>query len=220
MALKPFTRNYEDNSTEAGFQFTFYCDLCNNGYKTNFTESKTHKKTGLLRSVSRGISIGASILGKHNMGWNVERGADILSERFHGMSPEWHKEHETCFEIAQNEAKDHFTRCPRCKKWVCGEDWNEQEGLCVECTPRMNVEVAAIRAEKMVEDIRQKAQNTTVFKGEIESKQTICPECGKPSGSGKFCNNCGSDLSLRKCPQCGGKNSASSRFCGECGYKL
>ena len=23
--LKSFTRNYEDNSTEAGFQFTFYC---------------------------------------------------------------------------------------------------------------------------------------------------------------------------------------------------
>ena len=27
--LKSFTRNYEDNSTEAGFQFTFYCDICN-----------------------------------------------------------------------------------------------------------------------------------------------------------------------------------------------
>ena len=23
MALQPFTRNYEDNSTDAGFQFTF-----------------------------------------------------------------------------------------------------------------------------------------------------------------------------------------------------
>jgi hypothetical protein len=220
MPLKPFTRNYEDNSTEAGFQFTFYCDLCNNGYKTEFVESKSYRKGNLLRTVSRGISVGASILGKHNFGWNLERGADILSERFHGMSPEWHKEHESAFELAQNEAKRHFTRCPRCKKWVCEEDWNEQEGLCVECTPRMNVEVAAIRAEKMVEDIREKAQNTTVFKGEIESKQTICPECGKPVGSGKFCNNCGANLSQNKCPKCGAKNSAESRFCAECGTKM
>ncbi|MDP4090715.1 MAG: zinc ribbon domain-containing protein, partial [Bacillota bacterium] len=86
MSLVPFTRNYEDNSTEAGFQFTFYCDLCNNGYKTNFTESNTHKKTGFLKGIGQAINLGASILGKHNVGWNVERGADIISQRFEGMS--------------------------------------------------------------------------------------------------------------------------------------
>jgi len=26
--LQAFTRNYNDNSTDAGFQFTFYCDIC------------------------------------------------------------------------------------------------------------------------------------------------------------------------------------------------
>ena len=34
--LKSFTRNYHDNSTEAGFQFTFYCDICNDGFKSSF----------------------------------------------------------------------------------------------------------------------------------------------------------------------------------------
>ena len=43
MALQPFTDNFADNSTEAGFQFTFFCDLCREGYKTKFIESKTHK---------------------------------------------------------------------------------------------------------------------------------------------------------------------------------
>lgn len=43
--MTAFTRNYEDNSTEAGFQFTFYCDVCNDGYKTSFVESETYKKT-------------------------------------------------------------------------------------------------------------------------------------------------------------------------------
>lgn len=218
--LKPFTRNYEDNSTDAGFQFTFYCDLCHDGYKTEFIESSTYKKAGLFRTLSRGISIGADLLGAHNLGWNVERGADIFTERFQGMSPEWHKEHERAFELAQNEAKNHFIRCPRCKLWVCESDWNEQEGLCVDCAPRMNVEVAAIKAEKMVQDIRDKAEKTVVFDGPIESKQTVCPECGKPAGEGKFCVNCGTNLQLKKCPTCGAKNSAGVRFCGECGTRV
>lgn len=220
MALKAFTRNYEDNSTDAGFQFTFYCDLCENGYKTEFIESKTYKKRGLLSGISRGISIGASLLGKHNFGYTVERGGNILSERFEHMSPEWHKEHEAAFEYAQNEAKGHFKRCPRCRKWVCEDDWNEQEGLCVECAPRMNVEMASIKSERVIQEMREKAENSNLFKGEIESKITICHECGKPVGEGKFCNNCGASLSMVKCTRCGAKNSAESRFCGECGNKL
>ena len=220
MSLKPFTRNCEDNSTEAGYQFTFYCDICSDGYKTEFVESKTYRKNGMFKNMARGISIGASLLGRHNLGWNLERGADLLSERFDGMTPEWHKEHESSFALAQNEAQGHFNRCPRCKKWVCDSDWNEQEGLCVECSPRMNVEVAAIKAERMMEEIREKAEKTSVFQGEIESKQTICPECEKPSGEGKFCSNCGTNLSLGKCSTCGAKNNAGARFCGECGTKL
>ena len=48
--LQSFTRNYEDNSTEAGFQFTFYCDLCEDGYKSSFIESETYKKGRGLRN--------------------------------------------------------------------------------------------------------------------------------------------------------------------------
>ena len=84
----------------------------------------------------------------------------------------------------------------------------------------MNVEVAAAKAGKMVEDIRETARNTVVFTGEIESKTTVCPQCGKPSGEGKFCNNCGANLSLKKCPKCGAKNQTTSAFCGECGTPI
>ncbi len=220
MSLKPFTDNYADNSTEAGFQFTFFCDLCNEGYKSEFTESKSYKKGKFLGGLGRALSFGASLIGQDNIGHQFERGSNILSERFQGMSPEWHKEHETVFETSQNEAKGHFIRCPRCKRWVCENDWNEQEGLCVDDAPRMNVEVAAAKAEKMVQDIRQKASQTEVFHGEIESKQTLCPKCGKPAGEGKFCNNCGGSLGMNECSKCGAKNSAESRFCGECGNKM
>lgn len=136
------------------------------------------------------------------------------------MTPQWHKEHEGAFEIAQNEAKEHFFRCPRCKKYVCENDWNEQDGLCVDDAPRENVEVAAARAQKMVEDIKEKAESTKVYSGEIERRQTICPQCGKPAGEGKFCNNCGAPLGLIKCPKCGAQSPAGTRFCGECGTRF
>ena len=84
----------------------------------------------------------------------------------------------------------------------------------------MSVEVAAAKAEKMVADIKEKAAGTQVFTGEIETKQTLCPQCGKPAGEGKFCNNCGAPLALLTCPKCGAKNPAGTRFCGECGTKL
>ncbi len=142
------------------------------------------------------VSLGADVVGAGGIGGHVSSGADILSERFHGMTPEWHKEYEAAFQKAQNEAKGHFQRCPKCRKYVCESDWNEQDNLCVDCAPRENVEVTAARAEKMVTDIRKIADEAQVFTGVIDRKQTICPECGKPSDSGKFCNNCGTSLSL------------------------
>ena len=36
----PFTGNYEDLSTDRGYQFKFYCEKCNNGYMSTFRTSK------------------------------------------------------------------------------------------------------------------------------------------------------------------------------------
>jgi len=55
---------------------------------------------------------------------------------------------------------------------------------------------------------------------EIEAKQALCPQCGKPAGEGKFCGNCGASLALIKCPKCGAGSPAGTRFCGECGTRL
>lgn len=218
--LMGFVDNFADNSTESGFQFTFFCDACNEGYKTRFEESKTAKKGRFFKSLGGIIGAVAQVTGKYNVGYGVQRGTDIIGERFKGMNPEWHKEHEIAFELAQNEAKGHFHRCPKCTKWACENDWNEQTTLCTRCTPRESVEVAAARASKMVEDIKAKAMATAVFTGKIESKQTSCPKCGKPAGEGKFCNNCGATLGLLKCPKCGAANPLDTKFCGECGMKL
>lgn len=220
MALQSFSDNFADNSTDAGFQFTFFCNICNEGYKTKFIESKTYKKGRFLKGLGNMIGAIAQVTGKYNIGYGVERGTDALAERFKGMSPEWHKEHEEAFQQAQNEVKEHFHRCPKCTEWVCDNDWNEQSKLCTRCSPRENVEVAAARAKSMLKDIENKASETKVFTGEIDSRQTLCPKCGKPAGEGKFCSNCGESLNLIKCPKCGAKGPVGIKFCGECGTKF
>jgi hypothetical protein len=217
--LTAFNDNYDDLSTDAGFQFSFKCDLCGEGYKTNFIESKTYKKGRFLRNLGSIAGSAASMVGQSGLGNAVNRGSNMMLEKFQGMSPEWHKEHELAFAGAQNEVKSHFHHCPKCKQLVCGNDWNEESSLCVSCAPRESVEVAAARAAKMVEDIQTKAATTQVFKGDINARQALCPKCNKPAGGGKFCSSCGASLGLRKCSRCGAEN-ASGAFCSECGNKL
>ncbi|MEL7608074.1 MAG: zinc ribbon domain-containing protein [Bacillota bacterium] len=220
--LKSFTRNYQDNSTDAGFQFTFYCDLCEDGYKSSFVESETYKKGKGLRGLAQGASILGSLLGgaASSIGHSIGRGGDVLSERFEGMSPEWQKEHELAFERAQNEAQQHFHRCHGCRKWVCDSCYNEDEGLCTDCAPRQEISVARARAQAVKRNIDEMADTATVWSGKLESKTTVCPNCGKPAGTGKFCNNCGASLALNVCPSCGKENAQGVRFCNHCGSPM
>ena len=220
--LQAFTRNYQDNSTDAGHQFTFYCDICNDGYKSSFIESNTYKKQKGSRILGQGIGLAGSLLGgrARDLAYTAERGGNILSQRFEGKSPEWQKEHEQAFERAQNEARQHFHRCPSCNNYVCDHCWNEDEGLCVSCAPRQEILVAKTRADAMQRNISDAGKTATVWQGTIESKTTICPVCGKPAGSGKFCNNCGASMDLKECPRCGAKNAQSVRFCNNCGENL
>ncbi len=220
--LQEFTRNHENNSTEAGFQFTFYCDICQDGYKSSFIESETYKKGKGLRWLAQGASILGNFVGGRagTIGNIAQRGTDILSERFEGKSPEWQKEHEQAFMRAQNEAKQHFHRCPSCNHYVCDNCQNEDEGLCVSCAPRQEIYVARTRADAMKRNIDDAGQSATVWQGKIESKTTICPSCAKPAGIGKFCNNCGASLGLKECPKCGAENAQTVRFCNNCGLNL
>ncbi|MDD5569128.1 MAG: zinc ribbon domain-containing protein [Candidatus Pacebacteria bacterium] len=221
MSLQPFTDDFADNSSEAGFQFTFFCANCKEGYKTNFIEAKSTQKGKFLETVGGFLGAAAQIAGKYNVGYGIDKVTDVISGTHEGMSPAWRKEYDAAFKQAQVEAKAHFYRCPKCTQWVCENCWNEQENLCVQCAPREAIEVAAGRAKKKAQDIAAKVAGTQVFTGNVdETKQTLCPECGKPAGSGKFCGNCGASIEFKKCPKCGGKNPAGTAFCGNCGEKL
>ncbi|MDR3052706.1 MAG: zinc ribbon domain-containing protein [Coriobacteriales bacterium] len=220
--LTSFTRNYKDNSTEAGFQFTFFCDSCGDGFKSSFIESKTYGKGSFLKGLGQGASLVGGFLGgrANSLGYGADRAADILSERFEERSPEWLREHDQAFELAQSEARQHYHKCPSSNDYVCHTCWNEDEGLCIQCAPRQEVFVAKARAEAMKRNINEAGQTATVWQGAIESKTTICPVCGKPAGSGKFCNECGASMELKECPQCGAKNAQTVKFCNNCGSSL
>ncbi len=220
--MAAFTRNYEDNSTEAGFQFTFYCDICNDGYKSSFIESETYKKGRGLLGLARGAGALGGLFGGvlGNLGYSLERGGDILSERFEGMSPEWQKEHEKAFERAQNEANLHFNRCHGCNRWVCDACFNADASLCTDCAPRQNVVVTKARSDAMRRNIGEAAEIATVWSGKLENKTIFCPVCGKPAESGKFCNNCGAGLEAKRCQNCGAAVAQDVRFCSECGSKV
>ena len=220
--LHSFTRNYNDLSTDAGFQFEFYCDCCGNGFKSTFRESSTYGQ----RKKSEGVSNLASALGGFlggkagDLGWAVERGSDFLSSKLDSQSPEWRREQEQAFDEAQEEVRSQFRKCPACNKWVCPDCWNEDEGLCTDCAPREASYVAQARNQAMRRNIDEAAETATVWQGKIETRTTICPKCGKPAGTGKFCSNCGAPLGTQRCPNCGAEVPLGAKFCGECGAPM
>ena len=72
----------------------------------------------------------------------------------------------------------------------------------------------------MRRNIDEVSETATVWSGTLESKTVVCPSCGKPAGSGQFCNNCGASLALALCPACGEKNAQGVRFCNHCGASM
>ena len=220
--LHSFTRNYNDLSTEAGFQFEFFCDCCGNGFKSTFVASTTYgKKTKSERFGRIASDIGSFFGGRaSSLGWALERGSDAVGNKFDNQSPEWRKEYEQAFDNAQAEIKSKFKKCPSCNKWVCSDCWNEDDNLCTDCAPREASYVAKARNEAMQRNIDEAAETATVWQGKLEQQTTICPTCGKPAGNGKFCNNCGAPLGKNKCPKCGAEVANGVKFCGECGTKL
>src|SRR5918911_3124376 len=140
MALVQFVRNYEDLSTDRGFQFKFYCDKCGNGFLSRFQPSALGTAGSLLRAAGDLFGGWASSAG--NSAYEVQRAVGG-------------KAHDDALEQAVAEGKQHFHQCSRCRRWVCPEVcWNAQAGQCEECAPDYKEELASAHAQAKAQAAR------------------------------------------------------------------
>ncbi len=199
----PFTRNYTDLSDENGYQFEFRCDVCGNGYRSEFVRSSLGTASTVLSGASNFLG---GLWGASNAARNVKDFADRGAR-------------DSALEKASNEIAGLFTRCVACNNWVDETCFNKQRNLCVSCAPNLASEMERERASVETDQMRQAMRAQQVFSGDLSARKTVCPTCEKPVGSEKFCANCGTRLGTAHCTQCGGELPTDARFCGNCGAK-
>jgi hypothetical protein len=203
-----FTDNYQDLSTESGYQFKFICENCGNGYMSSWITSKSGMATGLLRGAG---SLLGGFLG------NAANSADGLRDLVQGPA------HDHALQEAVEEIRPLFVQCKRCGQWICREIcWNDERGLCTDCAPMVQRELGSMQAKLTVEQAGEKLREQDLTEGlNLAAKAVVvCPLCGAENEGGKFCQECGASLSPAvDCPRCGTKLKPSAKFCPECGAK-
>jgi hypothetical protein len=213
MSKFSFTKNYNDLSTDTGFQFEFVCDRCQKGFRTRFQASAV----GTLNSF---VGTANNILG------GIFGSASQVTEA--AKSAGYQKAHDDALINAAEEVKNDFKQCPKCQSWVCVDDcWNNNKGLCKQCAPDLGVEMAAAQASKSVEEVWSKAAMAEEDKklsteNWRSGKRANCPKCNKtiPNVDAKFCPECGAEINPnRHCTKCGEKMKSDAKFCASCGTK-
>jgi len=208
-----FVSNYTDHSTDNGFQFEFFCNRCNSGFRTKFKRWTLGAASDVADAV--GDMLGGVFGRAADLGGRVKSAA-------------WEKAHDQAYEAAVNEIKPSFIQCPRCSEWVCRKScWNTKKGLCKACAPDLGVEMAAAQSSRSVEEIwRHSAMaeedKKLATENWRENIRASCPQCEEPlTTNARFCPSCGAKLKdMTACPGCGAKIAPGSKFCPECGKEL
>jgi hypothetical protein len=211
-----FVANYEDLSTDRGFQFKFYCDKCGNGFMSEFQASIVGTAGSLLRAA--GDLFGGWLGSAGHSAYEIQRATGGAG-------------HDAALRQAVDEGKGHFRQCPRCGKWVCPEVcWNAAARQCEECAPDFREELASSQAQAKAEAARQqlyeKAQQTDYVSGidmsagaQLGAPASACVACGHDVGAAKFCPECGEPArrGAPECVSCGCRPDRPAKFCPECG---
>jgi hypothetical protein len=203
MDIIKFVRNYNDLSTNSGFQFEFFCDRCGSGYQTRFEASAAGTIAGVLDTAG-------SLLG------GVFSAAASLGEQ--ARSATWEKAHDDAFQRAIEQARPHFKQCRRCGHWLDEICWNPERGICKECAPDLETEYSVLQTQAAMEQARETAKTATYVTDEKfkEALVVACANCNAAVGGAKFCPECGTPVKRTgTCKGCGAE--AAGKFCPECG---
>jgi hypothetical protein len=206
MANIPFTSNYQDLSSQRGYQFKFFCTKCGNGYISTFQASK-------LGTAAAAANAAASLLG--GIFGRAAQSAQHIQTMAAGPA------HDAALDGAVREISPLFEQCTRCGQWVCGPVcWNEKAQLCETCAPDLDEEIASARAVAARDQAMQKAREVDHIgqRDLAKAVPVLCPKCGAKTQGGKFCPECGTPTSAKlKCAQCGAEAEGKPKFCPECG---
>ena len=209
MGTIEFTDNYEDLSTDKGFQFRFSCERCGNGHLSTYQARVLGTAGDLLGAAG---SLFGGLFGQ------VAEGAYSIQRAVGG------KAHDEALRAAVTEIRPMFLQCRRCGTWTCSEVcYNPAAKMCKQCAPIAEQEETALRAE----NVRTQVANDLTVEEEARLKvQTAavnasCAQCGSPTLGKKFCPDCGAPtaLAVTNCSGCGAKLTPGAKFCGECGTK-
>lgn len=209
MAMIQFVNNYDDLSTDRGYQFKFYCDKCGNGYMSHFEASIVGTAGSFLRAA--GNIFGGWVGSAGNSAYEIQRAVGGGA-------------HDSALKTAVEEGKRHFHQCSRCGKWVCPEVcWNEQAGQCETCAPRFEEEAASAHAQAKADAMRQqlmeKAQATDYASGVDMKSGSVLKAPGAQASGTRSCPSCGASASGKFCPECG-TSMAGPPSCGSCGHVM
>ena len=207
MSLIQFTENYQDLSTDRGYQFKFLCDRCHNGVMSSFQASVMGTAAGLFRAA--GDLFGGVLSNAGSSAYEIQRAVGG-------------KGHDAALSKAVEEVKPLFRQCRRCSKWVCESCWNEKRGMCFNCAPDVQAELAAAQVAETVNQIQEGVKNVNFNKNlDLAGENSAtCPKCGARV-EGKFCTECGTTIAAKaKCPSCGTSVDEGKKFCPECGGKM
>ena len=209
MPTVEFTGNYEDLSTDRGYQFKFYCEKCGNGYMSTFKSSKM------------GMAASAAQVAGNLFGGLFGKAADTAYEIQRAVGG---PAHDAALREAVAEIRPMFKQCTRCGRYVCEPIcFNKRSQLCEGCAPDMDEEIASAQAEAAKQQAFAKAQEVDWMKGRDlgEVKGVACTACGAKVGTARFCPECGTPTSAkRRCGDCGHEVEGSPKFCPECGGKF
>src|SRR5512140_1942662 len=204
-----FTGNYQDLSTDKGYQFKFFCEKCNNGYMSTF-------KTSVLGVAASVASAAGNIFG--GIFGGASRGAFEIQRVVGGPA------HDSALKEAVEEIRPLFKQCTHCGKWVCEQIcFNKKAGLCESCAPDLDEELAAAQAEAARAQVQEKVRSVDWLKARDVATVSgaVCPKCNAKTQGGKFCGECGATLAVKKaCGKCGTEVEGAPKFCPECGEKL
>jgi hypothetical protein len=189
----PRPQNYEDLSTDKGFQFRFFCDACSEGFTSRFMAIRRPSRVGAGEGARSGVA------------------AEEVDD----------SAYDAALKRAAAEMERHLRFCKDCGQWVCARScWNAEEKLCKDCAPPAEGDE---EGEEDWEESEDGEDSAAPEPGRREGGPRLveCLNCQQMVEDRSFCSECGESLrGVNVCPGCDAELPAGAKFCSICGAKL